>query len=259
MAFPGARRSRRDRLQSSGIVFEIGNSLREVRVRKELDFPELEQGTKIRAKYLRALEDEAFDTLPSATYVKGFLRTYAEYLGLDGQLYVDEYNVRYGSGDEMLERRVRGTSSARRQHVRRRRRLESKLVWLTLLGIAIVTALVIGAWQLGGGSAHERLPLSNPAGQAQAKPPSGLVIRAVGGNTLLIVRSGDEAGRQVWNGTLTTGEMQRFGTGKRLWVYLGSPENVRMRLNGRGVLVGGAKPRSLIVTSRDIVPAGPGT
>jgi hypothetical protein len=239
-------------------VFEIGNSLREVRLRKELDFPELEQGTKIRAKYLRALEDEAFDTLPSATYVKGFLRTYAEYLGLDGQLYVDEYNVRYGSGDEMLERRVRGTSGSRRQHVRRRRRLESKLVWLTLIGIGIVTALVIAAWRFGG-SPHQTLPLGDQAAKTPARPPAGLVIKAVGGNTLLIVRSGSESGRQVWNGTLTTGDMQRFGTGKRLWVYLGSPENVRMRLNGRGVLVGGAKPRSLIVTSSDIVPAGPGT
>jgi hypothetical protein len=85
------------------------------------------------------------------------------------------------------------------------------------------------------------------------------VIRAVGGNTLLLVRSGSESGRQVWNGTLTNGSMQRFGTGKRLWVYIGSPENVRMRLNGRAALVGGSKPRSLIVTSGDIVPAGPGT
>src|SRR4029077_14779742 len=102
----------------NGRVFEIGNSLREARTRKGLDFPELEQGTKIRAKYLRALEDEAFETLPSATYVKGFLRTYADYLGLDGQLYVDEYNVRYGSGDEVLERRVRSTSTVRRTHGR---------------------------------------------------------------------------------------------------------------------------------------------
>jgi hypothetical protein len=238
-------------------MFEIGNSLREARTRKGLDFPELEQGTKIRAKYLRALEDEAFETLPSATYVKGFLRTYADYLGLDGQLYVDEYNVRYGSGDEVLERRVRSTSTVRRTHGRRRRRLESKLVWVTLLGIAVVTALVIAAWRYGG-SGHQSLPLDTPATTA-AKPSGGLVIRAVGGNTLLLVRSGSESGRQVWNGTLTNGSMQRFGTGKRLWVYIGSPENVRMRLNGRAALVGGSKPRSLIVTSGDIVPAGPGT
>jgi cytoskeleton protein RodZ len=239
-------------------MFEIGNSLREARTRKGLDFPELEQGTKIRAKYLRALEDEAFETLPSATYVKGFLRTYADYLGLDGQLYVDEYNVRYGSGDEVLERRVRSSTTARRPHVRKRRRLESRLVWLTLLGIAVVTGLVIAAWRYGG-SGHQTLPLSNPAKSSAAKPRPGLLVRAVGGNTLLIVRSGSEGGRQVWNGTLTNGNAQRFGTGKRLWVYIGSPENVRMRLDGRGVLVGGSKPRSLIVTAGDIVPAGPGT
>ena len=240
-------------------MFELGNSLREARTRKGLDFPELEQGTKIRAKYLRALEDEAFETLPSATYVKGFLRTYADYLGLDGQLYVDEYNVRYGSGEEVLERRVRSSSTARRPHVRKRRRLEAKLVWLTLIGIAAVTALVIAAWKFGDNSGNQKLPLSTPVGQAPATKAAGLLIHAVGGNTLLIVRSGSEAGRQVWNGTLTAGSRQRFGTGKRLWVYIGSPENVRMRLDGRGVLVGGAKPRSLIVTSGDIVPAGPGT
>ena len=239
-------------------MFEIGNSLREARTRKGLDFPELEQGTKIRAKYLRALEDEAFETLPSATYVKGFLRTYADYLGLDGQLYVDEYNVRYGSGDEVLERRVRSTSTVRRTHGRRRRRLESKLVWVTLLSIAVVTALVIAAWRYGG-SGHQSLPLDTPATTGGARAPGGLLIRAVGGNTLLLVRSGSESGRQVWNGTLTNGSMQRFGTGKRLWVYIGSPENVRMRLNGRGVLVGGSRPRSLIVTSGNIVSAGPGT
>src|SRR5205823_2372789 len=80
-------------------VFEIGNSLREARLRQSLDFPEIEQATKIRGKYLRALEDEQFELLPAQTYVKGFLRSYAEYLGLDGQLYVDEYNSRFVVGE----------------------------------------------------------------------------------------------------------------------------------------------------------------
>src|SRR3954462_12158150 len=81
-------------------MFEIGSSLREARLRQGLDFPELEQTTKIRGKYLRALEDEQFDVLPAQTYVKGFLRNYAEFLGLDGQLYVDEYNSRYVIGEK---------------------------------------------------------------------------------------------------------------------------------------------------------------
>jgi cytoskeleton protein RodZ len=233
-------------------VFEIGNSLREARLRKELDFLELEQGTKIRAKYLRALEDEAFEALPGPTYVKGFLRTYAEYLGLDGQLYVDEYNVRYGSGDEVLERRVRSTPAPRprpRQR-RRRRRLESNVVWFTLIGIAVVTALVIAAWRFGG-SGDEKLPLTSPPKVHARTRTGGLLVRAVKGDTLLIVRAGSDSGKQVYQGTMIKGTLQRFGTKKGLWVYLGSPENVRLRLNGRVVLLGGGRPRSLIV------PAGP--
>jgi cytoskeleton protein RodZ len=232
-------------------VFEIGNSLREARLRKGLDFPELELGTKIRAKYLRALEDENFDQLPAPTYVKGFLRTYADYLGLDGQLYVDEYNVRYASGDDVLERRIRRGSTQRRSGPRHRR-FERNVVWLALVGIAAVTALVIAAWRFGG-SGHQSLPLSRPAPARPAR--SGiLVVKAKKGvDSLLIVRAGSDQGRQLWNGTLSNLNSQRFGTRRGLWVYLGSPENVLMKLNGRVVVVGGGSPRSLII------PAGSAT
>jgi Helix-turn-helix domain len=227
-------------------VFEIGNSLREARLRKQLDFPELELGTKIRAKYLRALEDEAFDQLPAPTYIRGFLRTYANHLGLDGQLYVDEYNVRYGSGDEVLERWVRRTSAGRRAP-QRRRRFEARVVWLALVGIAAVTALVIAAWRFGG-SSHTTLPLSRPAAVPTVVRPAGLLVRAKPhSDSLLIVRLGSDTGRQLWNGTLSNGEAQRFDPRRGLWIYLGSPENVLMRLNGQAVAVGGGEPKSLIV------------
>src|SRR5947209_7378551 len=72
-----------------------GVSLREARVRQGLDYPQVELATKIRAKYIRALEEEEFEVLPSGTYIKGFMRAYADFLGLDGQLYVDEYNSRH--------------------------------------------------------------------------------------------------------------------------------------------------------------------
>jgi cytoskeletal protein RodZ len=126
-------------------MFEIGTSLREARLRQGLDFPEIEQGTKIRGKYLRALEDEQFDLLPAQTYVKGFLRSYAEYLGLDGQLYVDEYNSRFvvGGEDERPPRPRRSPPPSRGV------RVQSRVLMLTLLGIALVTALVIVAWTRG--------------------------------------------------------------------------------------------------------------
>src|ERR671916_55129 len=73
----------------------IGETLREARVRQRVNIEELERSTKIRAKYLRALENEEFGLLPGPTYVKSFLRTYAEKLGLDPQLLVEEYRAQY--------------------------------------------------------------------------------------------------------------------------------------------------------------------
>src|SRR5947207_15369058 len=107
-------------------MFELGNSLRDVRVRQGLDHAQVEQATKIRAKYLRALEDEQFGVLPAQPYVKGFLRTYAEYLGLDGQLYVDEYNSRFVGTDAFEERPPRHVSP----RVHRERGIERKVLLL---------------------------------------------------------------------------------------------------------------------------------
>ena len=57
-------------------------------MRQKIDIAEVEAATKIRAKYLRALENDEFGLLPGSTFVKTFLRTYAEYLGLDATLLV---------------------------------------------------------------------------------------------------------------------------------------------------------------------------
>src|SRR3954465_7312325 len=78
-----------------GAVPEIGETLREARMRRRIDMAEVETATKIRAKYLRALENEEWDLLPGPTFVKTFLRTYADYLELDSKLLVEEYEQRY--------------------------------------------------------------------------------------------------------------------------------------------------------------------
>src|SRR3954471_24996625 len=140
-------------------MFEIGNSLREARVRRRIDFAQAELATKIRGKYLRALEDEQFELLPAETYVKGFLRTYAEYLGLDGQLYVDEFNSRFVAGDEH-DQRVRRSRSA--QPHRRHRRVETNVVLVVLAAIAVVTVVVISAWKASGGSSPPAAPVTKP-------------------------------------------------------------------------------------------------
>src|SRR5438093_2697850 len=74
---------------------EIGETLRETRMRRRIDITQVESATKIRAKYLRALENEEWDLLPGPTFVKTFLRTYADYLELDSKLLVEEYKQRF--------------------------------------------------------------------------------------------------------------------------------------------------------------------
>ncbi len=74
---------------------EIGETLRDARMRARIDVSEIEAQTKIRAKYLRALENEEWSLLPGPTFVKSFLRTYAQALGLDGKALVEEYRESY--------------------------------------------------------------------------------------------------------------------------------------------------------------------
>ncbi len=80
---------------------EIGETLREQRIREKIDVQQVEEATKIRSKYLRALENEEFDLLPGAAYVKSFLRTYADFLGLDGRQLVDDYRRDYEHDDPL--------------------------------------------------------------------------------------------------------------------------------------------------------------
>jgi hypothetical protein len=216
-------------------VFEIGNSLREARLRQHLDFPELEQATKIRCKYLRALEDEEFEVLPAETYVKGFLRSYAEYLGLDGQLYVDEYNSRYVVGDEEPVARPRRSRAGANQP-----RVDSRVVLATIAGIVAVTALFILAWKFGGSNNGQKI---QNAGTIQVKkkhrarsaaPLSAhLVLRAVSGGCRLEVHRNSPSGKLLYAGTLEPGKQAVSLWGRRMWVVAGAPRNIEVTLNGK--------------------------
>jgi cytoskeletal protein RodZ len=74
---------------------EIGPTLREARMSARIDITEVELATKIRAKYLRAIENEEWQLLPGSTFAKSFIRTYADYLGIDSRSLVEEYKLRY--------------------------------------------------------------------------------------------------------------------------------------------------------------------
>jgi hypothetical protein len=229
-------------------VFEIGSSLRDARTRRRIDISQAEQATKIRGKYLLALEEEKFDLLPSQTYVKGFLRAYAEYLGLDGQLYVDEYNSRFVAGDTGDRRGARNVGDRRRE-----RRRQTGVILITLALIAVLTTVVIGAWTTSGGGdsakpappAHRTAPARHVPGTKHA-PVAYLELTAVHGPAAVIVNR-SAGGRTLFEGTLEKGETQAFN-GRRFWLNVGAPENLVIRIGGRRIDVTGHRPWVLTVT-----------
>jgi hypothetical protein len=232
-------------------MFDIGSSLREARLRQDLDFPELEERTKIRPKYLRALEDERFDILPAPTYVRGFLRSYAEALGLDGQPFVDEYNSRFTVGEDDAPLRARRVPPPRRDRAPR----ESRIAAVALVAIAVATALVIAAWKFGGPEGEEVPGLATTPRSSLSTNAHGtahLTVQASDGSSWMEVRAATSSGKLLYSGTLEQGQRKSFD-GKSLQVALAKPQNVVVRLNGNRVEL--PRGTTFVVTSRRIVRA----
>ena len=221
-------------------MFEIGNSLREARERQGLGYPEIELATKIRAKYIRALEEEDFTSIPGDAYIRGFLRTYADYLGLDSDVYVDEYASRFITSwrDELPPR-------PQRRRVRSRERpLERRAVLLVLAGIVVVTALVFAAWQIpgsstpGSGGKHTK--------QRNTAPARQLVLRGVGRGTYVEVRRNRASGRVEFQGTI--GGVETKLAGDHFYLLVRRPAGVHITLDGRAVALPAVHNLRVLVT-----------
>jgi cytoskeletal protein RodZ len=218
---------------------EIGRTLRETRMRNRVDITEVEAGTKIRAKYLRALENEEWDLLPGPTFVKTFLRSYADYLGLDSRQLVEEYKQRYErpSPQELTPFKPPGRG-------RRRRPIFGPGLALVLGFVGLLAALyVIG--NLGDETPTDspnrvqRDATPTPTPDSSRRPSSSTGSRRV---TLQIVPTGtvnvclvDARGRAlIRNRDLRAGDSTRRYRGRRFRVSFGNGQ-ARMRVGGRTI------------------------
>jgi cytoskeleton protein RodZ len=239
-------------------MFAIGSSLKDARLRMGLDLATAAESTKIRSRHLQALEDEQFDVLPGQTYVRGFLKTYADFLGLDGQLYVDEYSSRFWVNED-------GTPATRRKVRYRRKhhgRIEMNMIVLTLVAIVGVTTLVIAAWKFGGASTNAQkkqtpqVPSTPRAVTRQAL--AHLTVKALGGTSVIdvhVLRSPGRVGRLLFHGTLERGESQTF-VQRDLWLTVSFPKHVALALNGGSPLpLKGTCPVAVTVTPQQITQA----
>ena len=237
----------------------IGDTLREARMRQRLDIADVEAKTKIRAKYLRALENEEFGMLPGPTFVKTFLRSYAEVLGLDPHLLVEDYRARYEPRDDSDTLKPLGPPGIARD---RRRRSPSPPGPLLLAGLAVAAVLgtllvigLIGSDDEPDEAVQEQTETQprreRPERREESPPPRRVALRiAPDAETYVCIDTGE--GTEVrFEGILTSPQTFR---GRRLRANLGNT-SVAVTMNGEPVEVGdGPDPVGFEFTPRSTTP-----
>jgi cytoskeleton protein RodZ len=223
----------------------IGDTLREARMRQRLDISDVEERTKIRAKYLRALENEEFGLLPGATFVKTFLRTYAEALGLDPHALVEEYRQSFESGEE-TEAPLGPPAAAGRERERRYgggpppRGMIAAIAIVVVIGFLLVLGLTGNGDDNGGKSKKTSQTAAQKAKRERArkqrkqraKPAATTVVLKVAPETPTYACVDNGAGTNiVYQGILQ--QAQTF-KGKRLRINLGK-SSVQLNVNGTPV------------------------
>ncbi len=164
----------------------VGPTLREARRRREIELSAVEEATRIRPRFLRAIENEEWDALPGGVYTRGFIRTYAAYLGLDGERLAEDYRREVegaGGGREPgAEHAPVETAKARGGHRSVRGGGLIAVAAVLLIAVLAIVALPDGG---GGGREVTRQPTPGAAGadghpkqpRAAEPRPGGLSLR----------------------------------------------------------------------------------
>lgn len=241
-------------------MFEIGATLREARVRKRLTLQQVEDDTKIRVKYLQAMENEEFDALPGATYAKGFLRGYSTYLGLDPEILLDEYRSRYRQPADKGP--FSGSSALRpRQHRRR-----SGLAFVAVVAVLILALIYVVGLRGSHGSAG---PKVNPSALSASPSPtvtqhststaSATHAVAAGQSVISIVanagcyvevRKASATGTPIYQATMAKGATWSHTVkGKVAIVIGGNPTNLALTVNDKPFHTAGDKTGTVYLVS----------
>ncbi len=231
----------------------IGETLRQARIRHELDIADVEARTKIRAKYLRALENEEFAVLPGATTVRSFIRTYAELLGLDPHPLVEQFRQQIEDREEADIQPVPAPSRGgdRRERRERRERRPSPaprggrggpsplaVIVGTLIAVLVLLAVIglIGGEDKGGSekSSNENKTTTKQAQQPKPKraPARAQATLNVAPTVPTYVCVDTGPGTEiVFEGTL---DSSRNFKAKRVRLNLGKT-SVKLTANGKSV------------------------
>ena len=221
---------------------DIGSTLREARMRARIDMTEVEARTKIRAKYLRAIENEEWELLPGPVYVKSFLRTYGDFLGLDSRLLVEEYKRRY-ERPSVHDTRPISTLSRERERAARGPLIPS---WAIIGGVVLAIVAALFFIGINTNKTKTPAPAGVHAGTSQHKPrrhhrapppkPKTVKLELVPTGTVYVCLV-DGAGNKLIPGQIfSAGQTIPTKIASKMLLTLGN-NAVQMKVNGANVPV----------------------
>jgi cytoskeletal protein RodZ len=245
---------------------DIGTTLREARIRARIDMSEVEARTKIRAKYLRAIENEEWDLLPGPVYVKSFLRTYGDFLGLDSRTLVDEYKRQYERPSDHELRPISSLSRERERAARGPRIPPWLIVGVVLVGI-VAALYFVGSNNNNSSSNNPTTPTTaaNQPSQhrkahkkkqqhksAPAKPKT-VTLQLVPTSTVYVCVTNGAGTPLIAGRTFAAGETIPTEKASKLLITLGN-SSVQMKVNGKTVQVANGSPIGYSITPARMTP-----
>jgi len=236
----------------------LGELLRAERERQGVGLDQIEAATRIRAAQLRAIEEDRLDALPAEAYARGFVRAYADQLAIDADAMVRLFNEQWGGQFATDPEPAMPIRPPLMPATARPLGLLSLVLALALLAVSATIFLTRGgdrssqAAQPPTSHAPSSAPTSSPPKTTAPAPPAPasvrLTVTATTGACWLEARRGSAAGPLLVERTLAAGDAVRL-RGKRIWLRLGDPASVQLRLNGRPLpLAAAANPINLLVS-----------
>lgn len=245
---------------------------------REVSLEEITLATRIAARYLDALENEEWDKLPGGVFNRGFVRAIANYLGLDEEAFLSEYDL--ARGEQKIEAGAPYES-----------RLPSQPKWIPALAILVVLIVLTGVFFVGRYarrkySAHRAVPSPaaanplaaspqdsvaappatstlgpsspvDPAAAADSSSPLHLTVSTSAATRVRILADGNV----VLDAELPAGENRRFSAKEQFEVTAADSSAVLLELNGEVMRPLGAPGSSgtIVLTQKDLRQTPGGT
>jgi hypothetical protein len=229
-----------------GIGIGIGPALRKARLLRGKSIEEASRETRIRTEYLQALERERFDSLLGDVYVRGMLRSYSSYLGLDPTKVVTVYNQHFGGPRPLLpDPTPAPIRSPRQPHLPQLVRHHPS--WMFLIGVALLLLAILSA--VGLLSRSRSSPRAGNLTGAQASipvlPPTVTVVLRADKAVTAVIRRDDDKARTF---QLRPGEGRRFEGNTRVIVRLDHGGTTAITVNGHDLKKPGSKDQPYTAT-----------